>query len=83
MGYMVWRVGPATVAVLLEKADVGRRLEDGTFVDFGREDDMVTDCRLVCGALRHCGELMSSKLKREVPDLDVEYSAPWSIDFGK
>lgn len=26
---------------------------------------------------------MRFRLKREVPDLDVEYSAPWSIDFGK
>lgn len=70
-------------SIIIEKADIGRRLEDGTFVAFGREDDVVTDFRLVGGALRHGGELMSFKLKREVPDLDVEYSAPWSIDFGK
>jgi hypothetical protein len=69
--------------MVIEKADVGRRLEDGTFVPFGREDDVVTDLQIVGGALVHGGELMSFNLKREVPDLDVEYSAPLSIDFGK
>ncbi len=67
----------------LEKADVGRRLEDGTFVPFGRDDDTVTDVVISLGALVHGGDLMRFKLKREVPDLDVEYSAPQSIDFGK
>lgn len=68
---------------IIEKADVGRRLEDGTFVPFESDDDIVEEFRLVAGALVHGGELMSFKLKREVPDLDVEYSAPQSIDFGK
>lgn len=67
----------------IEKAAVGRRLEDGTFVPFKRDDDIVTDLGLVGGALIHGGELMRFKLKREVPDLDVEYSARFSIDFGK
>ena len=67
----------------IEKASVGRRLENGTFVPFGPDDDVITDFRLVGGALVHGGELMSFKLKREIPDLDVEYSAPQSIDFGK
>lgn len=68
---------------IIEKAYVGRRLEDGTFVPFGPEDDIVTNLGLVGGALVHGGELMRFKLKREVPDLDVEYSAPFTIDFGK
>lgn len=68
---------------IIEKASVGRCLEDGTCVPFGRDDDIVTDLRLVGGALVHGGELMSFKLKREVPDLAIEYSAPQSIDFGK
>jgi hypothetical protein len=68
---------------IIEKASVGRCLEDGTCVPFGRDDDIVTDLRLVGGALVHGGELMSFKLKLEVPDLAIEYSAPQSIDFGK
>jgi hypothetical protein len=68
---------------IIEKAEIGRRLEDGTFVPFKREDDTVTDSYIVAGALVHGGELMGFKLKREVSDLDVEYSAPLSIDFGK
>jgi hypothetical protein len=67
----------------IEKASVGRRLEDGTFVPFGRDDDIVMDFVIVAGALVHGGELMRFKLKREVPNLDVEYSAALSIDFGK
>lgn len=58
-------------------------MEDGTFVPFGPEDDVVTDFVISLGALVHGGELMSFNLKRDVPDLDVEYSAPQSIDFGK
>lgn len=68
---------------IIEKASVGRRLEDGTFVPFERDDNVVTDLVISAGALVHGGELMSFKLKREVPNLDVEYSAPQSIDFGK
>ena len=67
----------------IEKARVGRRLEDGTFVPFGRGDDAVRNLRIVADALVHGGELMSFRLTREVPDLDVEYEAPFTIDFGK
>jgi hypothetical protein len=67
----------------IEEASVGRRLDDGTFVPFERDDDVVTDLNLTAGALVHGGELMSFNLRREVPDLDVEYRAPLSIDFGK
>ena len=67
----------------IEKASVGRRLENGTSVPFERDDDVVTDLVISAGALVHGGELMRFKPKREVPNLDVEYSAPQSIDFGK
>ena len=62
---------------------IGRRLKDGTFVPFGREDNTVVDLGITSGALVHGGELMRFKLTREVPDLEVSYNTPHHIAFGK